>query len=118
MATQTCPQCGKQFSVPDWMQGTANCPHCAGYGVDQPRSAAKQMNSTPSGLIAATWLCCIGTFIPIVLIQLLCSFGMLVLAIILCTTKNTAGIVNGIVALVLWIFTFMVGFVLGITGAM
>ncbi len=30
MSTHSCPTCGNNFSVPDWLDGSAECPHCSG----------------------------------------------------------------------------------------
>ncbi len=42
MAAQTCPKCSKTFQVPDWMTGTAKCPHCAGSAPDSGGSSTVQ----------------------------------------------------------------------------
>lgn len=70
---------------------------------------------TPVGLIAATWIQLFGTFIPI--IGLFCSIGMLVTSIMLVTSRNRAGRTNGIIALVIWGATFLIGFGIGLGSA-
>lgn len=70
---------------------------------------------TPVALIAVTWMQLFGTFVPA--INIFCSIGMLVTSIMLVTSRNTAGRVNGIIALAIWGATFLIGFGIGLASS-
>lgn len=74
-----------------------------------PEGAAIIDAKAPIGLIAGTWFLCACTFIPAIAFP--CSLAMLVTSIMLVRSPNRRGKINGIVALVFWIVTFMIGFV-------
>ena len=84
-----------------------------------PTSLPKDEGPTPKGLIAATWILCACTFIPFTLVPyigIICSIAMLVCAIILACSKNRLGRINGIVALSIWIITFLIGCFFGLAA--
>lgn len=95
-----CPKCGAEAT-----QGARYCQSC-GAVVTQVK--------TPTGLIVSTWILCVCTIIP--LIGILCSIAMFVTSILLIRSRNRAGEINGIIALVLWIITFLIGFGIGFSS--
>ena len=75
---------------------------------------------TPKVLIAVTWGLIGISFLGPALgpLELLVSFGILPLGIILITNKNLTGRINGIVITILWGVTFMIGAIMGFRGVM
>ena len=73
--------------------------------------------TSPTAWVIATWICVLLTCLPFPLVlNVICSFGIVGCAIGSISTGSKGGLVSGVLALVLWIVSFIMGFVLGMLG--
>lgn len=97
-----CPHCNVE-TPNDWK-------YCINCGSTVGRLPHPSERATPMGLIATTWILVVLSFFPMGEVSLIISFGILICAVFLLSSKNGTGKANGWFVLAVWTVTFFIGF--------
>ncbi|MCX6173553.1 MAG: zinc-ribbon domain-containing protein [Ignavibacteriales bacterium] len=107
-----CPKCGNQNS--EEVKFCSNCGNSL-VSVNTQRLSThafeeSEEKDTPVALIIITWLLIIFSLFPMGQVSLLISIAILFCSVLLLFSKNSTGKTNGWVVLIIWIITFIIGF--------
>jgi len=116
-----CMKCGQQVAATPAPQATQGTAAQNNGNVYAQQNAENSEVETPVGAIAGVWILLVLSFVATVPYgiagAIVVSLGILYGGIYLVRIKNRTAKTHGIIILVIWVISFVIGFLAGLEGA-